>query len=1093
MIYMSIKIIRKFLALIIILNFTICTFSQKSNIYADFDKDFKLALELLNKQKYASAQVLFNKIANEYEDAYSDVKTDAEYYSAICALELFNEDAEYLITSFITSHPESPRIRMANFQMGRFHYRKKNYTEALSWFNRVDKYDLNNDELAEYYFKIGYSNFVQNEIQKATKAFYEIKDSGSKYSAPAMYYYSHIAYNKANYETALNGFKSLSENEIFTSVVPYYISQIYYLQEKYDKLLAYAPNYIDSASVKRAPEIARIIGEAYYRTDNYEDALPYLEKYKDKSGSYSREDIYQLAFAYYKSGKYTEATKYFPSITNVDDRLSQNAYYHLADCYLQKDDKKNAHLAFFSASKLDFNKEIKEVSMLNYAKLTYELAYSPFNETIKTFEQFITEFPNSSRVDEAYNYLVDVYLTSKNYRDALISIERIKNKSPEITRAYQRVTHFRGLELYDNLQYEKAVKIFNKSLSVESYDKSIAAQTLYWKAESFYRLQKYNQANETYKKFLVTPGAIILPEFNLAYYNIGYAYFKKKDYKNSLSWFRKFVDNEDQDKVSLLSDANIRIGDIYFIDRDYKSAASFYNNAVELKSTDYDYALFQKAFSNGLLKNYTKKIDDLKILIQDTNSTFYDDALFELGKAYVVIDSLPLAINNYEEVLINFPNSSYLKKSVLQLGLLYYNLNKNQEALAMYKRVISDYPGSQESKDALLGIKNIYVDINKVDDYFAYVKQLGDFADVRQSEQDSLTYLSAENMYINGNFNQSIIQFNNYIQKFSSGSFIIDAYYYLADSYLRLDETDLAINALNNIKQKPKNQFTEPTLLLSSSLHFDQQEYVEAIEDYALLESISETKTNLIAARLGLLRSTYIIKAYDQTIKVAYKIFHTEKVSAEIIRETRYKLAKSYVNTNDLENALKEYRILAQNVSIKEGAEAKFRVAEILYETNRLLLAEEVIFSFENTPYQFWLAKSFILLSDIYKTNDDLFQAKATLESILQNYENNDDDIIEIANKKLKEINALEDERMPGKTTEDMEIEFNKDTDKNIKELFEEEVPQDKLEFEEVRDTVIHKNEIDTLSIKKEIIDDNFLKDSINVKFETEEVDTIKN
>ena len=84
---------------------------------------------------------------------------------------------------------------------------------------------------------------------------------------------------------------------------------------------------------------------------------------------------------------------------------------------------------------------------------------------------------------------------------------------------------------------------------------------------------------------------------------------------------------------------------------------------------------------------------------------FYNDGLFELAKAYVAIDSLQLAVKNFEKVLIYFPNSSYLKKSVLQLGLLYYNLNMNQEAIAMYKRVIADYPGSSESKDALIGIK----------------------------------------------------------------------------------------------------------------------------------------------------------------------------------------------------------------------------------------------------------------------------------------------------------------------------------------------------------------------------------------------------
>jgi len=607
----------------------------------------------------------------------SPVRADAEYYHAICALELFNRDAEYLLSKFIAQYPESPKVRMAYFQMGRFKYRQKEYLQAINWFNKVDKYELNSTDLAEYYFKIGYSYIALDDIEKATNAFYEIKDSDTKYSTPALYYYAHIAYETKKFETALQSFNKLSENEIFSSVVPYYITQIYYLQEKYDKLLDYAPDYVDSASAKRTPEIARLIGESFYRTQMYQEALPYLEKYKEESESFSREDIYQLAYTYYMCGNFEKAVIFFPTVTNIDDQLSQYAYYHLADSYLHLKDKKNAHLAFFSASKLDFNESMKELSMLNYAKLTYELAFSPFNETIKTFEKFIKEFPNSIYIDDAYNYLVEVYLTSKNYKEALISIEKIENKTPQILRAYQRVTYFRGLELINNRNYEKAIKILNKTIQTQAFDTKIAAMSVYWKAESFYKLNKFVQAIENYKQFLVSPGAILLKEYNLTYYNIGYCYFKLKEYKNSQSWFRKYTENAKDENHTWLSDAYTRIGDVYFIQREYKLSAQSYGKAVELHESDWDYALFQKAFSEGLASNYDSMISDLKVLLTDSVSNYIDDALFEMGKAYVSIDSLKNAVGYFEDLIVKFPNSSYLKKSVLQLALLYYNLDMN--------------------------------------------------------------------------------------------------------------------------------------------------------------------------------------------------------------------------------------------------------------------------------------------------------------------------------------------------------------------------------------------------------------------------------
>ncbi|GAI19741.1 unnamed protein product, partial [marine sediment metagenome] len=276
------------------------------------------------------AQKCFQKVVNYYGDAYCDIKTDAEYYSALCAIEMFNKDADYLITKFIAEHPESPKVKFANFQMGKSQYRKKRYKKAIIWLEKVDTYNLSNEQLAEYYFKLGYSYFIRKDYEKAGKAFYEIKNADTKYSAPASYYYSHIAYINKNYQTALEGFQKLTENENFAPVVPYYIAQIYYFQKKYEKIIDYLPPLLDSATTKRKPEIARIIGVAYYYTSKYKEAVPYLEIYKNKSKFYTREDSYQLAYAYYRTQNYEKADTAFQKVTGKNDSLAQNAYYHLA-------------------------------------------------------------------------------------------------------------------------------------------------------------------------------------------------------------------------------------------------------------------------------------------------------------------------------------------------------------------------------------------------------------------------------------------------------------------------------------------------------------------------------------------------------------------------------------------------------------------------------------------------------------------------------------------------------------------------------------------------------------------------------------------
>ena len=109
--------------------------------------------------------------------------------------------------------------------------------------------------------------------------FSEIKDIDTEYTAPAIYYFSQIAYEQKMYQTALEGFMKLKDDETFGPIVPFYIVQILYLKKDYDGILEIAPELLKSAPKERAVELYRFIGDAYYNKGNYKEALSYLEKY----------------------------------------------------------------------------------------------------------------------------------------------------------------------------------------------------------------------------------------------------------------------------------------------------------------------------------------------------------------------------------------------------------------------------------------------------------------------------------------------------------------------------------------------------------------------------------------------------------------------------------------------------------------------------------------------------------------------------------------------------------------------------------------------------------------------------------------------
>ena len=213
------------------------------------------------------------------------------------------------------------------------------------------------------------------------------------------------------------------------------------------------------------------------------------------------------------------------------------------------------------------------------------------------------------------------------------------------------------------------------------------------------------------------------------------------------------------------------------------------------------------------------------------------------------------AQQTYEALIADFPNSSYVKAALNQLGLIYYNSGDYDMALAYYERVAMDYPGSAEAENALTSIKNIYVRKDNIEGYLAYVKKLG--RDISMREQDSLTYIAAENTYTGGDCEATIQSFKRYIEEFPSGSYLLNAHYYKADCQLKPAQYEEALQSLNYIVAQPRNMFTEPALVAASKINFGENNYHAAIQNYLQMIAIAEEKANISSARIGLMRCHY--------------------------------------------------------------------------------------------------------------------------------------------------------------------------------------------------------------------------------------------
>jgi TolA-binding protein len=984
-----------------ILLFSMSATSQETNFFLTVEEELQLARELYRQEKYNAAYRQFEKVQHQV-DSKSELYSEAVYFKAASALKAGHNAGSKFLERFIENHPESPYLNVAQFELAGYQFDKRHYAAVIRTYSEVDRSSLSKEELIKLRYQTGYSHLMQDDTLKALTEFEAIKDENNLYSRPATYYWAHIMYLQNNFQSALEGFSQLENDPSYSRVIPLYVSHIYYKQQRYNEVVNYTTSIIDDVEPEHKSELSKIIGDSYFHLRDYAKAVPYLETYHETSGPKTREDNYLLGYSYYTTGEYEKAIPLLENASRGRDEMAQNSYYHLADSYIKSGEKEKARVAFEAAADFDFNEKIKEDALFSYAKLTYELSYSPFNETIKAFDRYISLYPNSQRNSEAYKYLTEVFMVTRNYSDAINSIEKIENKTPDILRAYQRVTFYHGLEMFNNLAYSQAVDLFDQSLKHSSYSSELNARALYWKAEALYRLGDYRNSAGTYSRFLETAGAFSLPEYKEAEYNLAYAWFKLENYNQANTHFRNFINAHKNQRSERLADAYNRLGDYYFLNTQYVLARENYQRAFDMKIFNEDYSLYQIAFCQGLEHNQEGKINSLQRLQEGfPDSEFVDDALYELGRAYERLGQTNAAKNNYERIVAEYSESTYYPRALLQMGLMEYNSGNFNEALDNYKVVAEKFAGTPEAQAALLGIRNSYVEMNNVDGYVAYTRKLGGGTNVTVSEQDSLTFAAAERLYMSGEA-QSVDQLKRYLQQFPNGSFAVNAHFYLAELLYKEGAYSEANTHYTFVAVQPSNVFSEQALSRASELTFNAGDYTKALDLFYRLEKVAGSKWNLLKAFTGQMRSSFELKQYPAAITAAEKVMNSEVANEVWKREAAYVIGKSNYLTGNLDAALKPLTEVAGDTKLEKGAEAKYLISEIYYKNNQKKQAENEIMDFisKGTPFQFWLGKSFLLLADVYLDRGDDFQAKHTLRSVVENYGADNDGVKAEASRK---------------------------------------------------------------------------------------------
>lgn len=896
----------------------------------------------------------------------------AEYWLAVACAHIPGEDATGMFSTFLERYPASAYRERAMLGLAGTLRDRSDYAAALEIYHSVDPgalslSDAEEQALGEAYCLLKFARYDE------AKALYTPLLSTSR-ANEARFYLAYIDYVEGRYKDALAGFLKVNGNKTAPAdKKPYYVAQLHYLLGDYENARKWAGNALaENPPAEYVPELKRVLGESLHELGLTTDAIPYLTEYYQSAGTPLPSVCYILGVDAYNHGNYNKAIEMLTPVVRENNAMGQGACLYMGQSYIHLDNYDAALLALDRAVKNNYDPKTTELASYNYAVATANGGKLPFGSSVTLFEGFLRDYPDSDLAPAVADYIISGYISDNNYGAALRAINGIRNPSDRILAAKQKVLYMYGTRQLQAGRPDDAITCLTEARSLGRFSGELASESTLWLGEAQYRKSDYKEAVKNYGIFLrETPSSN--PNHSLALYDMAYALFALKEFPQSKEYFNRYLSSLSQGKtpadvIALKADAYNRLGDCAYYASDFSGAAAEYNKAIEAAPASADYPMFQTAIMKGLTRDHKGKIEGLALMMERfPSSALIPSALLETGESYTELGDNPSAISAYTTLSNRYPSTAQGRQGALLLAIARLNSGETGPAIEAYKHVIATYPTSEEARAAADDLKHIYADRGEINEYTRFLASVPDAPKLGQGEIAALQLEGVEKAHEAGRDNDAVRLAEELIGSYPDSPQAVDA---------------LAILAGTREKQgKP----------------------AEALDAYRLLAGKASNEIDINNARMGILRLSRDLGSDEAVLETARQLLESSSLGNDDRNEVLLAKALSLRNTGNRDEADTILASLAANPGTLPGAKASYYLAQGYFDNGETSEALSQVNSLidSNTPHEYWLARGFILLSDIKRVQGNTFEADEYLRSLRDNYPGDEPDIYQMIETRL--------------------------------------------------------------------------------------------
>jgi len=772
---------------------------------------------------------------------------------------------------------------------------------------------------------------------------------------------------------------------------------------------------------------------AYIQTGQI-DKADYMLKEIQNSETHQNDIYYYTGYVHYVRGEYDKALNHFIAVRDSREYHNQAPVY-IADCYLQTGETDLALKTIQTWQQLSGQgSELAGEAKRIEGEAFYGL--KQFQNAEKCLQEYMnsTEEPTRSAL---YKLGISQY-QNKHFAEAAKNLSRSAGTMSD-EMAQNALLHA-GKSYIAAGNQRQAGFAFQRAAEMD-FDKSVQEEALYNYALTLHSGSGmgFGKSVETFELFLNK-----YPQSKYATsvsQHLTEVYFTTKDYQSALKSINKIY-NPSPEIIDAKQKVLYNLGTASFAQGDYRAAKQYMTQSNATKQ-NYE-AIFWKGESEYRLGEFTNAASDYATYLKFGKNKA-NRALANYGQGYMVFnnkryDEAQNYFNNYMREargINNYDQTALMSDVYNRIGDCQFTKRKYDEAYQSYQNAFStdkahgDYSLLQMS--VISGLKGDFQKkvalLNQLDNLYS-----------NSAYADNALFEKGRAYVLTNDYPNALNTFNMLVNKFPQTTSARRALNEIGMIYQEMGETDKAIKQYESIIDRFPNTEESTAALESLKQIYNAQ---GKVNEYAAIaqragvslspEELDELTEN--AAIIALADSNYV-KAYEHYMQLQYQTLSEDvriralegafecaeksnnpeacakiaeiilqgnsKVAPDKVLQARLIRAKNNMAANNTAAALEDYMVLAADTMTVYGAQGTVELAQYYYDRQQYDEAEKLLDKFidSGTLHTYWLARAFVLLSDVYMKTERDVEAREYLLTLKSNYNENE------------EINKMIEERL---------------------------------------------------------------------------------